>query len=176
MWSYILWNTIILCILTSANSHNTHLNILRLSPQLPGICPFQKLNYTITIQQISPTHNTLSNAGRADNIIVIGPKTVVGRTNVNEVVNSNLVVDTMYSVLVDFALWLGMHLQTLPLVSKSVCVLKAYVYIGEAYKNSDLNFQIQMTNWILGCRNCPAGKAMIGQLTMDVSIIFFSRN
>ena len=27
---------------------------------------------------------------------------MVGRTNVNEVVNSNLVVDTMYSVLVDF--------------------------------------------------------------------------
>ena len=104
-----LWNTIILCILTSANSHNTQLDILHLSPklydvtfllpQLPGICPFQKLNYTITIQQISPT---LSTAGRADNIIVIGPKTVVGRTNVNEVVNSNLVVDTMYSVLVDF--------------------------------------------------------------------------
>ena len=92
------------------NTHNTHLNILRLSPklydvtfllpQLPGICPFQKLNYTITIQQISPT---LSTAGREDNIIVIGPKTVMGRTNVNEVVNSNLVVDTMYSVLVNFA-------------------------------------------------------------------------
>ena len=73
-----------------------------LLPQLPGICPFQKLNYTITIQQISPTHSTLSTAGGADNIIVIGPKTVMGRTNVNEVVNSNLVVDTMYSVLVDF--------------------------------------------------------------------------
>ena len=73
-----------------------------LLPQLPGICLFQKLNYTITIQQISPTHSTLSSAGQANNIIVIGPKTVVGRTNVNEVVNSSLVVDTMYSVLVDF--------------------------------------------------------------------------
>ena len=61
------------------------------------------MHYSITIQQISPPHNTLSDAGEAaDNIIVIGPKTVVGHTNVYEVVNSSLVVDTVYSVLVDF--------------------------------------------------------------------------
>ena len=60
------------------------------------------MSYTITIQQISPTHNTLSTAGQADNIIVIGPKTVMGDTNVYEVVNSSLVVDAVYSVLVEF--------------------------------------------------------------------------
>ena len=96
-------------ILTSANSQ---LDILGLSPnlydvtfllpQLPSICPFQKLNYTITIQQISPTHSTLSSDGQADNIIVIGPKTVTGHTNVYEVVNSNLLVDAVYSILVEF--------------------------------------------------------------------------
>ena len=69
--------------------------------QLPGICPFQELSYTTTIRQISPTHNTLSTAGQADNI-VIGPKTVMGDTNVYEVVNSSLVVDAVYSVLVEF--------------------------------------------------------------------------
>ena len=73
-----------------------------LLPQLPGICPFQKLNYTITIQQISPTHSTLSAAGQANKIIVIGPKTVTGHTIVYEVVNSSLVVDAVYSVLVEF--------------------------------------------------------------------------
>ena len=71
-------------------------------PQLPGICPFQELSYTITIQQISPTHNTLSTAGQAHNIIVIGPKTVIGHRNVHEIVNSSLVVDAVYSVLVEF--------------------------------------------------------------------------
>ena len=71
-------------------------------PQLPGICPFQELNYTITIQQIPPTHNTLSTAGQAHNIIVIGPKTVIGHRNVHEIVNSSLVVDAVYSVLVEF--------------------------------------------------------------------------
>ena len=71
-------------------------------PQLPGICPFQKLSYTITIQQISPTHSTLSTAGQANKIIVIGPKTVTGHTIVYEVVNSSLVVDAVYSVLVEF--------------------------------------------------------------------------
>ena len=71
-------------------------------PQLPGICPFQELTYKITIQQISPTHNTLSTAGQADTMIVIRPKTVVGHSNVYEVVNSSLVVDAVYSVLVEF--------------------------------------------------------------------------
>ena len=71
-------------------------------PQLPGICPFQELSYTITIQQISPARNTVSIARQADNTIVIGPKTVTGHRNVYEVVNSSLVVDTVYSVLVEF--------------------------------------------------------------------------
>ena len=71
-------------------------------PQLPGICPFQELTYKITIQQISPTHNTLSTAGQADTMIVIRPKTVVGHSNVYEVVNSSLVADAVYSVLVEF--------------------------------------------------------------------------
>ena len=35
-------------------------------------------------------------------MIVIRPKTVVGHSNVYEVVNSNLVVDAVYSVLVEF--------------------------------------------------------------------------
>ena len=70
--------------------------------QLPGICPFQEMNYTITIQQISPTHNTLSTAGQADNIIVIGPKMVTSHTSVFEIVNSSLVVDAVYSVHVRF--------------------------------------------------------------------------
>ena len=70
-------------------------------PQLPDTCPFQELHYSITIQQIThPNNTTLSDA--ADNIIVIGPKTVMGRTNVYEVVNSSLVVDAVYSVLVEF--------------------------------------------------------------------------
>ena len=161
MWSYIFWNTIILCILTSANSHNTHLNILRLSPklydvtfllpQLPGICPFQKLNYTITIQQISPTHNTLSTAGQADNIIVIGPMTVVGRTNVNEVVNSNLVVDTMYSVLVNFASLAGNASSNTTFGKQiSTCFESIYTYRWSLQKlwfklsnsNDKLNFRL----------------------------------
>ena len=71
-------------------------------PQLPGICPFQELTYKITIQQISPTHNTLSTAGQADTMIVIRPKTVVGHSNVYEVVNSSPVADAVYSVLVQF--------------------------------------------------------------------------
>ena len=71
-------------------------------PQLPGICPFQEMSYTITIQQISPTRNTLGTAGQADNIIAIGPKTVAGHTSVFEIVNSSLVVDAVYSVLVRF--------------------------------------------------------------------------
>ena len=71
-------------------------------PQLPGICPFQELSYKITIQQISPTHNTISTAGQAENIVLIGPKTVTGHRNVYEVVNSSLVVDAVYSVLVEF--------------------------------------------------------------------------
>ena len=66
--------------------------------QLPGICPFQEMNYTITIQQISPTHNTLSTAG----LIVIGPKMVTSHTSVFEIVNSSLVVDAVYSVHVRF--------------------------------------------------------------------------
>ena len=61
------------------------------------------MHYSITIQQISPPHNILSDAGEgADNILVIGPKTVVGHTNVYEVVNSSLEEDTVYSVLVEF--------------------------------------------------------------------------
>ena len=71
-------------------------------PQLPGICPFQELSYKITIQQISPTDNTISTAGQAENIVLIGPKTVTGHRNVYEVVNSSLVVDAVYSVLVEF--------------------------------------------------------------------------
>ena len=73
-------------------------------PQLPGICPFQELHYSITIQQIThPNNTTLSDAGRAaDNNIVLGPKTMMGHTSVYEVVNSSLVVDAVYSVLVEF--------------------------------------------------------------------------
>ena len=77
-------------------------NAIFILPQLPGICPFQEMSYKITIQQISPTRNTLSTAGLADNILVIGPKTVTGHTSVYEVVNSSLVVDAVYSVLVEF--------------------------------------------------------------------------
>ena len=76
-------------------------------PQLPGICPFQELTYKITIQQISPTHNTLSTTGQASNTIVIGPKTVVGHSNVKEVVNSSLAVDAVYSVLMEFVSLVG---------------------------------------------------------------------
>ena len=50
---------------------------------------------------------------------------MMGRTNVNEVVNSSLVVDAVYSVLVELIYWLGMFLLTLYLVSKSVCVMKS---------------------------------------------------
>ena len=60
------------------------------------------MSYTITIQQTSPTHNTLSTAAQSDKIIVIGPKTVMGHTNVYEIVNSSLVVDAVYYVLVEF--------------------------------------------------------------------------
>ena len=59
------------------------------------------MHYSITIQQISPTHNTLNDVGEAaDNIH--GPKTVVGYTNVYEVVNSRLEVDAVYLVFVEF--------------------------------------------------------------------------
>ena len=62
----------------------------------PDMCPFQELHYSITIQQITdPNNTTLSDA--ADNIIVIGPKTVVGHTTAYEVVNSSLVVDAVYN-------------------------------------------------------------------------------
>ena len=69
-----------------------------LLPQLPDICSFQ-LSYSITIQQIRPSD---SDTREENNIIVIGPKTVMDRTNVYEVVNSSLVVDAVYSVLVEF--------------------------------------------------------------------------
>ena len=102
----------IICILTCSIHHSTQINralveIFRMQlsfshMQLPGICPFQEMNYTITIQQISPTHNTLSTAGQADNIIVIGPKMVTSHTSVLEIVNSSLVVDAVYSVHVRF--------------------------------------------------------------------------
>ena len=38
----------------------------------------------------------------ADDIMVIGPKTMMGHTNVHEIVNSSLVVDAVYLVLVEF--------------------------------------------------------------------------
>ena len=69
-----------------------------LLPQLPDICSFQ-LSYSITIQQIRPSD---SGGREENNIIVIGPKTVMDRTFVYEVVNSSLVVDAVYSVLVEF--------------------------------------------------------------------------
>ena len=69
-----------------------------LLPQLPDICSFQ-LNYSITIQQIRPLD---SDTREENNIIVIGPKTVMDRTIVYEVVKSSLVVDAVYSVLVEF--------------------------------------------------------------------------
>ena len=63
--------------------------------QLPNVCNFQDLNYTIIIKRIQPSHDT--NTGD----IVIGPKTVRGQTEVHEVVNSSLVVNAVYSALVD---------------------------------------------------------------------------
>ena len=63
--------------------------------QLPNVCHFQDLNYTIIIKRIQPSHDT--NTGD----IVIGPKTVRGQTEVHEVINSRLVVNAVYSVLVD---------------------------------------------------------------------------
>ena len=62
-----------------------------------------------------------------------------------------------------------MFLLPLPLVSMYCESIK------EAYKNcasSSLNFHIQMTNKVLGCRNCPGGKVAIGQLTMHVTVKF----
>jgi len=63
--------------------------------QLPNVCNFQDLNYTIIIKRIQPSHDT--NTGD----IVIGPKTVRGQTEVYEVINSSLVVNAVYSVVVD---------------------------------------------------------------------------
>jgi len=63
--------------------------------QLPNVCHFQDLIYTITIQKIQPSYNT--SAGD----IVIGPRTVRGQTEVYEVINSSLVVNAVYSVLVE---------------------------------------------------------------------------
>ena len=70
--------------------------------QLPEICSFQELSYSIVIQHISPTLNNVSDAGGVDDIIVIGPKTVMGCTNVYEVISSGLVEDAVYSVFVQF--------------------------------------------------------------------------
>ena len=72
-----------------------------LFPQLPDVCSLQ-LSYSITIQQFRPSDITVSDAREEDDIIKIGPKTVVGHSNVYEVVNSSLVVDAVYSVLVEF--------------------------------------------------------------------------
>ena len=63
--------------------------------QLPNICHFQDLNYTVVIKRIQPSHDTITGD------IVIGPKTVRGQTEVHEVVNSSLVVNAVYSALVD---------------------------------------------------------------------------
>ena len=65
--------------------------------QLPNICHFQDLVYTIIIQRVQPSHNT----NTEDIDIVIGPKTVRGQTVVHEVINSSLVVNAVYSVLVN---------------------------------------------------------------------------
>jgi len=63
--------------------------------QLPNICHFQELIFTITIQRVEPSHDTITGD------IVVGPKTVRGQTEVHEVINSRLVVNAVYSVLVD---------------------------------------------------------------------------
>ena len=63
--------------------------------QLPNVCHFQDLNYTIIIKRIQPSHDT--NTGD----IVIGPKTVRGQTEVLEAVNTGLVANAVYLVLVD---------------------------------------------------------------------------
>ena len=63
--------------------------------QLPNVCNFQDLNYTIIIKRIQPSHDT--NTGD----IVIGPKTVRGQTEVLEAVNTGLVANAVYLVLVD---------------------------------------------------------------------------
>jgi len=63
--------------------------------QVSNVCHFQELIFTITIQRVQPSHNT--NSGD----IVIGPETVRGQRMVHEVINSSLVVNAVYSVLVD---------------------------------------------------------------------------
>ena len=63
--------------------------------QLPNICHFQDLNYTIIIKRIQPSHDTITGD------IVIGPKTVRGHTEVLEAVNNGLVANAAYLVLVD---------------------------------------------------------------------------
>jgi len=63
--------------------------------QLPNICNFQDLNYTIIIKRIQPSHGTITGD------IVIDPKTVRGQTEVLEAVNTGLVANAVYLVLVD---------------------------------------------------------------------------
>jgi len=63
--------------------------------QLPNICNFQDLNYTIIIKRIQPSHDTITGD------IVIGPKTVRGQTEVLEAVNTGLMANAAYLVLVD---------------------------------------------------------------------------
>ena len=63
--------------------------------QLPNICHFQDLNYTVVIKRIQPSHDTITGD------IVIGPKTVRGQTEVLEAVNTGLVANAVYLVLVD---------------------------------------------------------------------------
>jgi len=63
--------------------------------QLPNICNFQDLNYTIIIKRIQPSHDTITGD------IVIDPKTVRGQTEVLEAVNTGLVANAVYLVLVD---------------------------------------------------------------------------
>ena len=70
-------------------------NVQLILLQLPDVCSFQDLVYTITIQRVQPSHDTLTGD------IVMGPKTVRGRTEVREVINSSLVVNAVYSVSVD---------------------------------------------------------------------------
>ena len=63
--------------------------------QLPDVCRFQDLVYTVTIQRVQPSHDSLTGD------IVIGPKTVRGQMELHEEINSSLVVNAVYSVSVD---------------------------------------------------------------------------